>query len=430
VTEYVIKAMLCQVVLFLYYYFFLAKEKMLRFNRYYLVFALFFSVIIPMIKIPVYFPTAVNFSLIIFGDHPLTSKSAEQLPMLEDSVIISNGLSLIYIAVLLLFIFRMIRNLFRINLVAMVYQKTGFEGYEVILTESNILPYSFLQRIFVNKNDYESGKINTELFVHEVVHIQQHHSIDIIFAEIIQALFWFNPILIIHNRAIRLNHEYLADQAVINRQVLLIDYQKILVESVSKDHLMPITSGFSAEWTKKRLKMMSNNRSVLSSSFKALLAVPILLLMAASFMLSREDRQAKYNRELTELFYSYPNFYGTWEGMGRFYNTSLDKEVGAIPFYIYMKPDKTVEGMVGNARLYDIQLFKSGYGIEVHAMLSQPISENEKVKKDRIILLWTLPELEKNKADVGFHLTNNFVFDAFINVGGVIMTKSEPHHEV
>ena len=256
--------------------------------------------------------------------------------MLKDSLIISNGLSLIYIAVLLLFIFRMIRNLFRINLVAMVYQKTGFEGYEVILTESNILPYSFLQRIFVNKNDYESGKINTELFVHEVVHIQQHHSIDIIFAEIIQALFWFNPILIFHNRAIRLNHEYLADQAVINRQVLLIDYQKILVESVSKDHLMPITSGFSAEWTKKRLKMMSNNRSVLSGSFKALLALPILLLMAASFMLSREDSQAKYNRELTELFYSYPNFYGTWEGSGRFYNTRLDKEVGAIPFYIYV----------------------------------------------------------------------------------------------
>jgi len=46
-AEYVIKVILCQVILFLFYYFFLAREKMHHFSRSYLIFTLFFSVIIP-----------------------------------------------------------------------------------------------------------------------------------------------------------------------------------------------------------------------------------------------------------------------------------------------------------------------------------------------------------------------------------------------
>jgi len=54
-AEYVIKVIVCQVVLFLFYHFFLAKEKMHHFNRFYLIFTLFFSVIIPLVNIPAYF---------------------------------------------------------------------------------------------------------------------------------------------------------------------------------------------------------------------------------------------------------------------------------------------------------------------------------------------------------------------------------------
>ncbi len=235
-AEYLIKVVLCQVILFLFYHFFLAKEKIHQFNRFYLIFSLLFSVIIPLIKIPAYFPTALDFSPLI-----LTEESQVVQPSIADqtpSFSFSKWVTLLYISAFLFFTFRMIRNLFHINLIAMVDKKIVCKGYEIILTESEILPYSFLKRIFINRKEYESGKISDELLMHEVYHIQQQHSIDLIIAEIIQVLFWFNPILILHKRAIRLNHEYLADNAVIENQVELCDYQKILVEAVSTNNLI------------------------------------------------------------------------------------------------------------------------------------------------------------------------------------------------
>ncbi len=422
-AEYLIKVVLCQVILFLFYHFFLAKEKIHQFNRFYLIFSLLFSVIIPLIKIPAYFPAALDFSPLI-----LTEESQVGQPSIADqtpSFSFSKWVTLLYISAFLFFTFRMIRNLFRINLIAMSDKKIVCKGYEIILTESEILPYSFLKRIFINRKEYESGKISDELLMHEVYHIQQQHSIDLIIAEIIQVLFWFNPILILHKRAIRLNHEYLADNAVIENQIELCDYQKILVEAVSANNLLPITSGFSTSWTKKRLLMMTKDKSVFSSAFKIVLAVPIIFLITVSFIFSGETNESKSKKELSEIFTNYQNFYGTWQGNGKFANSSLNNEVGEIPFQIIVKNDNTIEGTAGNATLYDISIEKAGYGIEICAMLSQPVTENEKLDKDHIVILWGLPEIEENRVDADFHLQKNFFLDPFLNAGGVIFKKSD-----
>ncbi len=426
-AEYVIKVIVCQVVLFLFYHFFLAKEKMHHFNRFYLIFTLFFSVIIPLVNIPAYFPTAIDFtSLFISGQDPvLNSDTHEAVAEGSTSFSLSRWFRVTYFVAFLFFAFRMIRNLFRINLIAKVYEKVNYKGYEIILTESEILPYSFLKRIFINRKDYEDGKISDELLMHEIYHIQQRHSIDIIIAEIVQTLFWFNPVLILHKQAIRLNHEYLVDDAVINNQVELVRYQEVLIEAVSTNKIMPISSGFSTVWTKKRLLMMSKNSSVFSTMSRILLVIPIVFLITASFIFNNEDEQLKSEREFHTIFNNYPNFYGTWEGNGRLFCRSLNKEVGEILFHIEVKKDKTLEGKVGNAILQDVIFIERRYGIEIQAGLNQAVREHEYLDKEKIIILWVLPEMEQGKVDANFHLTNNFFFDPFINVGGVILTKSD-----
>ncbi len=422
-AEYVTKVVLCQVILFLFYHFFLAQEKMHQFNRFYLIFALLFSVIIPMMKIPAYFPTALDLTSMIYSEE----SSSVQQPIVAEtpSFHFSKWLILIYVIAFLFFAFRMIRNLFRINLISMRYKKTYYKGYELILTENRILPYSFLNRIFVSREDYESGRISKGLLMHEIYHIRQNHSVDLIIAEIIQVLFWFNPILILHKRAIRLNHEYLADNAVIKNQVKLCDYQKILVDAVSTNNLLPITSGFSATWTKKRLLMMTKERAIFSSTLKIILAIPMLFLITASYIFSTETNKSKTEREFNAIFEDYPNFYGIWEGSGTFFNCSLNKDVGEIPFQIIINRDKTIKGTVGDATLYDVSIRKVRYGIEFEALLTQPVSDNEIVNKDHIIILWGLPEIEENKVDADFHLQKNFFLDPFLNAGGVIMMKTD-----
>ena len=51
------------------------------------------------------------------------------------------------------------------------------------------------------------------LIRHEAAHIRQRHTMDVIFLEIMQAVFWFNPVLWLYKRAIQEVHEFLADRA-------------------------------------------------------------------------------------------------------------------------------------------------------------------------------------------------------------------------
>jgi hypothetical protein len=378
-----------------------------------------------MIKIQVQFPTAIDFSSLIFPNESPETHYTNQAIREPASFSYTKGLIIFYIIALLIFTFRMIRNLFKINLVAIENERINYKGYEITLTDNPILPYSFLKRIFLNREDFTSGKISDDLLQHEIHHIEQRHSIDIILMEIIQTLFWFNPILILLKRAMKLNHEYLADYSVIKGQTEYSAYQQVLIDAVSDKNVVPITCGFGARWTKKRLLMMTKDKSVLSSTFKILLSLPIIFFIAVSFIFSEESTAIKSVREAAAIYSSYENFFGSWEGSGKFFNCSLHDEVGTIPFNITINKDRTINGMVGNATLQNAYIQKARYGLDIIAELDQPIRDNYKIDKEYIIILWVLPEMKKNKVDADFHLQNNLVFDAFLNVGGVVLTKAD-----
>ena len=65
----------------------------------------------------------------------------------------------------------------------------------MIFLKQQILPHSFLNYIYVNGDQYLNGEIDEKLLAHEMAHVKQKHSWDIIFIELIHMIFWFNPIL-------------------------------------------------------------------------------------------------------------------------------------------------------------------------------------------------------------------------------------------
>ena len=89
------------------------------------------------------------------------------------------------------------------------------KGIRFALLDYPVDPFSFLRIIFLNKQDYIENRIAVNVLRHEFEHVRQTHSYDIIFFEILQIVFWFNPMLFIYKWAARINHEYLADEAVI-----------------------------------------------------------------------------------------------------------------------------------------------------------------------------------------------------------------------
>jgi hypothetical protein len=160
------------------------------------------------------------------------------------------------------------------------------------LVKGKTASYSFLNYIFINEEDYRNRLVENEVITHELTHIRQKHSWDVIFIELLQVICWFNPLLPFYKKAIQLNHEYLADDAVISMHENVSAYQYLLLEKISCNSHMHLTSNFNYSVTKKRFIMMTRTTNLTRTSIKKLSLIPVL---AAAFCLFSSKTIAQNN---------------------------------------------------------------------------------------------------------------------------------------
>lgn len=258
--EYIIKSTVLLLTLITFYKLFLENEKMHLFNRIYLNGSILFSLTVPLGHFS--FKTKIASKLISLQlNEIIIQKTDKNLNVIYENEIMSYIIISIYMIIMTLLLFRFFIN------IKYYYKKIKnnehkiFNGSKLILLNEPIIPHSFLNYIFLNKQDYINNKIPSELLVHEDAHLKQKHTLDILFIEIVNVLFWFNPILILYKRAIKLNHEFLADE-VVNKQFNSVSYyQEILLQIASNQSKIALASPINYLITKKRLIMMTKNES-------------------------------------------------------------------------------------------------------------------------------------------------------------------------
>ena len=108
-----------------------------------------------------------------------------------------------------------------------------FDQAKLVLIEKDVIPHSFLNNIFLNKKHYLEGRIEKEILAHELAHVKQYHSFDILLAQSFQCIFWFNPLFRFYTKAIQLNHEFLADESVVRSTANQLVYQQLLLSKAS-----------------------------------------------------------------------------------------------------------------------------------------------------------------------------------------------------
>jgi hypothetical protein len=145
------------------------------------------------------------------------------------------------------------------------------------------VPHTFLQFVFLNKYEYEQGRIENEILKHELTHVKQRHSIDILLLEFLLIVMWFNPLLYLYKKAIQLNHEFLADENVVNALQDPSRYQILLLSKANEPDSLSLTSQFNFLITKKRLIMMTKQRSITRSILKQAAVAALIALIAFSF---------------------------------------------------------------------------------------------------------------------------------------------------
>ena len=144
-------------------------------------------------------------------------------------------------------------------------------------------PHTFLRYIFYNKYNYEQSLIPKEVLWHEEAHVKQRHSIDILFIELLQVFLWFNPIIYFTKSAIKLNHEFLADEGVLNKGIVPSTYQHTLLSFTSSTSEYNLVSGIHYSSIKKRFKIMKTKTPKHIALFKSLLVLPLLAITLYSF---------------------------------------------------------------------------------------------------------------------------------------------------
>ena len=141
-------------------------------------------------------------------------------------------------------------------------------------------PFSFFRWIFMNPAAVKEDEIS-EILTHEMAHVRQHHSVDVLLAEMVSICCWMNPFAWLLKREVRLNLEFLADRKVMEAGFATKSYQYHLL-GLAYNHKYGLSNNFNFSHLKQRIIMMNKKKSNAAGHIKyALFVLPAFALLVA-----------------------------------------------------------------------------------------------------------------------------------------------------
>lgn len=283
---YILKTLACMALFLVFYKLVLEKESMHTLKRFYLLGAIIASLLIPRIVFIEYIEAAIPTISEIYIPQNNTVLPTETIKK-NTEINTSLLLGILYITGVLLFGFRYCRNLSLILKRIKNNKKLQKGTVFYALLKEDVTPHTFFRYIFLNKQKFETNAIPKEVLIHEETHAKEQHSIDVLFIELLQVFMWFNPLIYFYNKTIKLNHEFLADSAVLKKDVKTSVYQNTLLSYLSPDSKQgdspKLANAINYSSIKKRFTIMKTQTSKKSVLLRSLLIIPLLALLLYSF---------------------------------------------------------------------------------------------------------------------------------------------------
>ena len=157
----------------------------------------------------------------------------------------------------------------------------GLHGVKLRLHSGEEKPFSWFGWVVVSNKDMDEGA--REILTHEAAHVRAGHSWDILLADAVIIMQWFNPLAWIMKNTLKDIHEFEADEAVISSGVNAKQYQLLIIKKAVGARLYSIANSFNHSLTKKRITMMCKEKSSKWSRAKALYILPVAAVAALSF---------------------------------------------------------------------------------------------------------------------------------------------------
>jgi hypothetical protein len=152
--------------------------------------------------------------------------------------------------------------------------------YRIVEISGDKAPCSFGNNIFINPEKYEWETYN-QILLHEKIHINQNHTLDIVIAELLLIFQWFNPFAWIYRREIENNLEFLTDDQLMQQKKIDKQRYQLSLVQVSAPHFpLSLTTNYNQSILKKRIAMMNKKRSNLHTAWKYFFLLPVFAFLA------------------------------------------------------------------------------------------------------------------------------------------------------
>jgi len=295
---YLIEVSFCLILLYLCYILLIKNDTFYKLKRYYLLLSLVISIIIPQLpsipfskefeqKITSFAPNNKDYSnykdkfeKVVFGNFPVQPKDISST---YDPYAFFVILFVVYILGILLMLFRLANNIFQILKLVGRNNKEPFGKYTIVHHDDDYPTFSFLRYIFLNSSNLNSDDLRIVL-QHEETHINQGHSIDIIFVEICRMILWFNPVMWALKKSLIKVHECQADGYIIDKvEHDILEYQTLLLKQYLSNINIELAHPFNYSLINFRIKMMTKTKSGQWAKLKITFALPVIIFSLLAF---------------------------------------------------------------------------------------------------------------------------------------------------
>lgn len=156
-----------------------------------------------------------------------------------------------------------VRMILQVLSLLKLYRKARIEqrdGYQLAICPAELSPFAFGSVIFVPQSWFDQAESKL-ILTHELAHVRQKHTFDILLSELNLVWQWFNPAAWMYRRLVECNLEYLADRSVLHQHGNKKRYQLSLLNWVNAEPSNSLSTSFNYSLLKERIKMMNRKNS-------------------------------------------------------------------------------------------------------------------------------------------------------------------------
>ncbi len=287
VMIYLGKMILCSSILFGYYRIALYNEKFHAWNRFFLLASIFLSIVIPFARIHFFTEQEPTQLLNLF-----VAKNAEIIVLTNAPA--ENGFNYFLLMPILISTFLLSKLALGIYRIWRTYKRgniTAIQNVKVIITKEEEAPFSFFKWLFWRKNINSESTEGRNILKHELAHIEQKHSYDKIWIELVLIVFWMNPMFWLIRKELNTIHEFLADDKSIQKQDGAA-FAAMLLTAINNYPTHAIGNSFFNNQIKRRLFMITTSKQTKYSYIRRLSGLIVMTVLGFSLMLSIQYVQA------------------------------------------------------------------------------------------------------------------------------------------